>query len=543
MASSKLIDILTGTKPAAARRLAIMAGLAGLLQALVVVIINLGAKKIGQGLDTRTLLMFAVCITGFIIAKRLTLFGSARCIYGIVYDLRLDLVDKIRKARLQSFEGIGAENIVGLLTQNTEVIIEAAKALSHAFSAAVMLFFSFIYILVLSPQAFFLTVGLLAAGVHVYLSANTKIRPKIRQANQVENRFHGLLAQLLNGFKEVKMSPEKSRDLFENAIRANSETARSQKLAAEYLLIGNNFFVQVFFFLLIAAVVFILPQFGGQNLGMYRDLIAVLLFCIGSIVSVVQVIPILSKADAALNDLHELAETLAGADDEKAAAPEPPPAAGEPLRGIELKGLRFNYAGEEGRQGFGLGPLDLRLLPGKAVFLTGGNGGGKSTLLKLVAGLYHPQAGQILWNGAEVTEENQAHYRKLFSVIFTDFHLFDRLYGLPPQDPAEVERLLARMQLDHATAFKGDRFSRLNLSTGQKKRLAIIAAYLEARPVFLFDEVAADQDPGFREYFYTVLLKEMTGQGKAVIIATHDERYFHLADLCLKMEFGQLVDR
>ena len=136
-----------------------------------------------------------------------------------------------------------------------------------------------------------------------------------------------------------------------------------------------------------------------------------------------------------------------------------------------------------------------------------------------------------------MTEGTIGAYRDLFAPIFTDFHLFQRLLGAREHDPAVVDRLLQRMELTGITQLKDGRITNLNLSTGQKKRLAMILAYLDDKPVYVFDESAADQDPVFRRFFYETLLGEMKEQGKAVVAVTHDDHYFHVADRVLKMEY------
>ena len=183
---------------------------------------------------------------------------------------------------------------------------------------------------------------------------------------------------------------------------------------------------------------------------------------------------------------------------------------------------------------------ELIVQPGELVFIKGGNGSGKSTLVKLLTGLYKPLAGEVLLGETRVTDANVQHYRELFSIIFSDFHLFDRLYGMEV-DEARVSSLLEEMQLADKTEFADGRFVNLNLSTGQRKRLALLIALLEDRPYCVFDEVAAEQDPAFREYFYEVILQNLKKQGKTIIAVTHDERFHHTADRVLTMEYGRFV--
>ena len=108
--------------------------------------------------------------------------------------------------------------------------------------------------------------------------------------------------------------------------------------------------------------------------------------------------------------------------------------------------------------------------------------------------------------------------------------------------PQRVDELLQRMGISGKTAFREGRFSNILLSTGQRKRLALVVSYLEDKPVYVFDEVAADQDPGFRAYFYETLLPELKRAGKTVVMVSHDDRYFHAADRVLQMDYGRLSE-
>jgi len=174
------------------------------------------------------------------------------------------------------------------------------------------------------------------------------------------------------------------------------------------------------------------------------------------------------------------------------------------------------------------------------LFRIGGTGSGKSTLMKTLVGLYHPTSGAIVMDGTLITAETAAWYRSHFTVIFSDYHLFDRLYGFEHVSPTRVNELLKLMQIEDKTAFEDGRFTTLELSSGQRKRLALVVALLEDRPILVLDEWAADQDPPFRKFFYEQILADLKRQGKTVIAVTHDDRYFAVADRIVKMEYGQL---
>jgi putative pyoverdin transport system ATP-binding/permease protein len=195
--------------------------------------------------------------------------------------------------------------------------------------------------------------------------------------------------------------------------------------------------------------------------------------------------------------------------------------------------------GEE--MGFLLGPISLTLLPGQITFIVGGNGSGKSTLAKLITGLYPARTGSIYLDGVPITDENREWYRQHFSAIFSDFYLFDSYLGFNHSDlDQEVQSYLKQLQLDHKVQVRDGVLSTTNLSQGQRKRLALLTAYLEDRPVYLFDEWASDQDPHFRDLFYRQILVRLKELGKAVIVITHDDRYFNLADNIIKLDYGQV---
>jgi putative ATP-binding cassette transporter len=205
---------------------------------------------------------------------------------------------------------------------------------------------------------------------------------------------------------------------------------------------------------------------------------------------------------------------------------------------IVLDGISFSYPSKNNDGVFSVGPFKDTLRKGELLFIIGGNGSGKSTFLKLLTGLYYPSAGGIHVGTKQVDHTNYQAYRELFTTVYTDFHLFDKIYGVADLQQADVEYWLEKMHLQHKVSYQDGGFTSTSLSTGQRKRLALIAALLENKPVLVLDEFAADQDPGFRKYFYEILLMELKATGKTIIAVTHDDHYFHVADRVLKMDEG-----
>jgi putative ATP-binding cassette transporter len=267
--------------------------------------------------------------------------------------------------------------------------------------------------------------------------------------------------------------------------------------------------------------------------------ILILLFMIGPLLIVMSSVPAFSRARIALSKLAELDLSLdkfpAEAEADEINSPK------TSWHNLTLSQVKHSYVGE-GESNFVLGPIDLNLRAGELVFLTGGNGSGKTTLAKVLTGLYVPEAGELSFDGQTITDENRDSFRQYFSTVFSDGFIFETLLGLDkPELDQEAQDYLAQFQIDHKVQIKDGVLSTIDLSQGQRKRLALLTAYLENRPVYVFDEWAADQDPQFREIFYYQLLPGLTARGKTVIVISHDDRYYHVADRIITLDYGKIA--
>ena len=250
-------------------------------------------------------------------------------------------------------------------------------------------------------------------------------------------------------------------------------------------------------------------------------------------------IPLIARARVSLKKVEDLGLSLALVD-----APVDTTAVTQTIDSwnkLELRAATHTYYREKEDSNFVLGPIDITLLPGELVFLVGGNGSGKTTLAKMIAGLYASEEGELLINGVPVTEKNRDDYRQLFSGVFSDFHLFEILLGIEKVNLDERARAyLQEFHLEHKVEVKDGVLSTTKLSFGQRKRLALLTAYLEDRPIYIFDEWASGQDPVFKEIFYLKLLPELKARGKTVLVVSHDDRYYSIADRIIKLDNGKV---
>ena len=294
-------------------------------------------------------------------------------------------------------------------------------------------------------------------------------------------------------------------------------------------------------YLMLGVVAFVFPgEVPGFNLIVFQ-VIPVLLFCMGPLTKIAAQWPMYLRADVGLGSILDIDRQLSEAGSISPSEARQSAQFYEDFQELSYLSLTFTYRDAQQEPVFTAGPLDFSVRRGETVFLVGGNGSGKSTVLRMITGLFPAESGRILVNGTPVVGRAISGFRELFSAIFVDFHLFDRLYGLEAVDPNWVNRMIEEMGLGAKVQYDNGRFTQLALSTGQRKRLALIAALMEDRPIYVFDEWSAEQDQQFREYFYAQVLPELKAQGKTVIAVTHDERYWHVADRVVKMDLGQVV--
>ncbi|MGM0562114.1 MAG: ATP-binding cassette domain-containing protein, partial [Pseudomonadota bacterium] len=306
--------------------------------------------------------------------------------------------------------------------------------------------------------------------------------------------------------------------------------------------------IQLAFYFMMAAMVFIVPNFTTDYHDVAVQTATATLFLLGPIGSTIMAVPSFNDADAAISKITELETRLGEALEQqraavggtRAEADEAPAGSSQRIQDIQeiaLKSVRFTYPGPTG--GFGVGPLNARFKSGEITFITGGNGAGKSTIIALLTGLRPVDSGEITVDGHAVPVEKLQDYRDRFATVLSGYHLFGELYGIDPIDPERVDALIRQMEVDHKVTLEGNGFSTTALSQGQRKRLALIVAQLEEKPILVLDEWAADQDPHFRAVFYEEILPSLREQGKILVCVTHDDRWFHVADRIYHVRDGQ----
>ncbi len=520
-------------------KLLLMSALGGISTAAILAAINAGLQ--GQS-SLWAATLFLVALFLFVKTQYYVTISTTAEIEAIIHKIRLRLMDQIRHAELLALEKIGRSRIVAAITSDTAILTQASNMLCFSVQGAVLIFFVAIYVAFLSLAAIATTIVVVGAAAAIFHFKNRRLIAEKQRSAEWEGRLFDRLTDFLDGFKEVRLNSARSADLFDDSLNVSRTAAniKIQSQAETFKLIVTS---QISMYVLLGAVVFVAPQFsdslGGPAL---TKTTTALMFIVGACFGLVQSIPILLNANAAADRIEKLEAALratgSSPDEVDLVAP-------THFDKIEMHGIVFRYTDRFSETAFKIGPIDFSLQPGELVFITGGNGSGKSTFLRVLAGLYPPDSGEIILDGEQVTADTRNRYRALMSAIFFDYHLFQRLYGINELEPGEVDRLLKQFRLSDKTGLSGGEFRTLDLSGGQRRRLALIVSLLEKRPILLLDEWTAEQDPEFRRKFYDELLPDLMRAGATVVVITHDDRYLDELDLParkIRMDEGRIVE-
>ncbi|HTR88008.1 MAG TPA: cyclic peptide export ABC transporter [Reyranella sp.] len=539
---SNIARLLKTTEPGTVRRLLFVTALAGLANALLLGLINIAAASAAAArpLAARVFIAYLVIVVVYFLANRASLHGANDLLQRRLMELRVRVAEKVRHSDLRALERIGRHEIYATLVQETNYLAQNFPILVGAAQSLFLVLFSLLYIATLSLISFAVIAFFAVTGLLYFRSRRSRLDAEMSAVHVDEAAMIGSLTNFTDGFQEIRLNADKNDSLFRRFV------AIVDALEAAIVSIGRQWVVLVvfsnaFLYILLGLVVLALPYlFTGETAVVYKIVTAVI-FCVGPISGMTLVAHIYARADVGLGHVYRLEERLEQGASTDVSAPELPATSFRDFRTIRLERISFHYEDAQGDVSFEVGPWDIELRRGEMVFLRGGNGSGKSTVLKLMCGLYRPMAGRITVDGVAVGHATAQEYRELFSSVFTDFHLFDRLYGLDDVSPQDVRALIERMELSGKVDFVDGRFSTLDLSTGQRKRLAMIASLLENREVYVFDEWAADQDAHFRDVFYTELLPELKRLGKTIVAVTHDDRYWHVSDRLITLDLGEIV--
>jgi putative ATP-binding cassette transporter len=520
--------------------LAILTGaLSGLCKALVIAVANHVLNPHNPA-DNRWLLLafIGICLleplSRFIAQGLLTYLGQKA-----IFDLRMRLTRQILATPLRALEELGQARIMAVLTDDISAISTTLIGIPILCMQIAVVLGSLVYMAWLSPLTALLVFAFIVGGGTVFQLALNKGVRFIREAREQQDAMMKHFRTMLDGAKELKLHFLRRFAFLTQVFRPSAEAFRRSNLNGNLIYAATGSFgYQLIFYTLLGLLIFLMPSVTGVDTKTLTGFTLALFYMLIPLSDILVLFPSLTRANIAMEKISSLGLSLPALTNDDDAIP---PATGIALDELELAGVTHAYHRDLENKSFILGPIDLTIRRGELIFLVGGNGSGKTTLAKLLCGLYAPESGEIRLNKQAVSDENRDSYRQLFSVVFSDFHLFESLLGLTTNGlDGKADDYIKQLQLHHKVQVKDGALSTIELSQGQRKRLALLTAFLEDRPCYIFDEWAADQDPFFRDIFYLQLLPELKAKGKTVLVISHDDRYYSLGDRIIKLDYGKI---
>lgn len=535
----QLIRLVKSGPDSAVSSLIVVTIVSGLSSAFLIGLINHAAELIAFGEPTslRLVLLYAVLFLIFVNATSIAWRKSNRLLQSRLSALRLRIAGTVRQAPLRGLEQLEHSELLVTLNRETNSLSANMPLLTGAVQSAVLLLGALLYIASLSFVAFLVFVTAAVIGGWAFWRRRLIMNDAMVEVFQSEADVVRGMVGFTKGFKEIRLNAARNIALFDQ-FKNYADTQQSNVTSVASTWITLIQFSSAFIYAMLGALIFIVPAYYAGHTDIVYKIVAVSAFCLGPLASITSVSHLFANAEVGLTRIAEIEAKLNALKEPAHAYFDPDRFHG--LKRIEARDITFEYRTANGDLQFTSGPWDLTVNASEILFVTGGNGSGKSTAMKVLCGLYPKSGGEIKVDGERITHRTQSSYSEIFAAIFSDFHLFDQMFGLDDIDPETVTHWLKRMQLDDKVTYSNGRFSTLDLSTGQRKRLAMITALLEDRDVYIFDEWAADQDSHFRDVFYKELLPDLKAKGKAVIVVSHDDRYWHLCDRRVHFDMGRI---
>lgn len=514
--------------------------LAGMYNASLLVVLNAVVQTANRTGSLGALGYAAICAATFAsgVFSQLLL---GRLGQSWAFDLRMHLCSSILETPFEKLQRLAKPRILASLTADVDAITSTYMVIPSIVMNVVTALGCLVYLGWLSPVMLVLVALCVSAGLIVVKHMQSSALNALGIAREKTDNLFEHFRALTDGIKELKMNAARRQaflhdQLFSTASQVKTEINRG---LLRYTLADHT--CALFFHVSVGLVLFLAPlirEISPQTTIAY----ALGLFYLALPLSqLVQSLPAIGEGIVALNKISSLGLSLGPFSGPcvaiKPSGPQPDSFT------LRFTGVQYYYAHKDTHRGFSLGPIDLTLRSGELVFFIGGNGSGKSTLAMLLAGLYQPEHGEIHINGQRIAEISSEVHREQVAAVFAEPFVFDTILSSDNVSKEQhAQKLILEFQLQHKTQIQNGRFTTLQLSQGQRKRVALMLAYLDDRPFYLFDEWAAGQDPVFKEIFYTKLLPDLKRRGKTVVVITHDDKYYYVADRLLKLTDGRLAE-
>lgn len=513
----------------------------GLLTAIIIANVNLAAQAVKtQDPTILSFLVFALLILFFTLAIQKASVSNVTNSQLMIHKFRIRVVSEVFNTNLATLDSIGKVYILQVLGRDAQTISSSLQSLVTLLNSLASILFISIYIAILSFSSF---LTLLICCICICLIGYKYLKKcfdDIYLALQSESKIYQLFDDFLSGYKEIKMHSGRAKDISLDIVE-ESRRATDLKSVSMINTLGIFNYLTVLVYIILGLIVYVVPMIFDESSSNLTSIITASIFLLSSFVSLIGIVPTFGQANAAARALLDLEEALRNKRIQDDRTEEGNNALS--ISTLRLENVTYKHTNGSSQNAFQFGPFTYEFNAGEIYFISGKNGSGKTTLMRIISGLYQPTSGSILVNSIPIAQPATFQYRANFATVFSDYFLFQKLYGLYSAPIEQIEYLTSLMKMENKFQIHSGVFSGLKFSSGQRKRIALIIALLENRPILLLDEWAADQDPEFRKFFYLELLPIFKSMGKTIVAITHDDKYFSTADHLLNLVNGILVEK
>ncbi|MBU1619872.1 MAG: cyclic peptide export ABC transporter [Gammaproteobacteria bacterium] len=480
-------------------------------------------------------LFFVTCFFIFL-TRTLSELILLRLANDVAKDIRTEFYYRISQAPLPVLEQLGSSKFISSINIDVPKIIAGAKTLPVILVNSITLLGMLGFLAYLNFSVFKLVMVAIVVGTFFYQVPMLFGKIFLQRSRDIRDDLQESIRGLIFGIKEIKLDTLKRDKYFDLELLHNEKLILLNENKSQTIIKSTKNFGDLIGLLVIGLVCFVFINYYSVAQHELIGVVMALLYVTGPISALLNSIPDVTIASISYRKLNDL---LAEIPSEDVSQNISPVAEWSTLR---FEKVEYQYPGVNDDNSFKVGPLNLEIKKGEITFIVGANGSGKSTLSKLLTLHYRPSSGNILFGDIVLSDSLISSYRQIIGAIYTDFYLFDRLLIEVTDDvAAQIQNYLVMLHLDKKVSIFNGQFSTTSLSDGQRKRLALLVAFLEDKQVYLFDEWAADQDPLFKAVFYNEILPNLKLKNKAIIVISHDDSYFELADQMLVMEQGMLM--
>lgn len=479
---------------------------------------------------------------------------------SIIYDLEITIIQNLRMASYQVYEQFGADRVYTAIS-DTRILAGLPEAFINFINAAILVVCVMAYLFYISLKGGACILALMVSLLIFYLVRNRSIEKDMNEVRDLQDDYHQYLRDLLLGFREIKMSRRRNENLFNKFLNSNRLAVKRLGIETSVKYMANELVGKYSWYIVLGIIIFVFPRLLGLKINDIAAFLVTILYLIGPVATLIMIFPTYTRSKIALERIKQLHDEVGMKVEEgnavsgngkevwengdRAGGMEAMDSHGVEFDSISFEDVVYEYKNDDLNNSFRLGPINLRINKGEIVFITGGNGSGKSTFINILTGLYQPGAGRICVNDRPLSDGDLAFFSTRISAIFTDNYLFSENYDdfeLTPSNKI-LEEYIDLLRLPGILQFKEDKNTiDHRLSKGQRKRMAMIYALLETRDIVILDEWAAEQDPEFRAYFYEELIPRLKEMGKTIIAVTHDDHFFACAERLIKFDYG-MVDK